>query len=138
MNAKISTYFVGVVMFTFFIVAGISMIAIFNESDSTFIDTAKYNSFNQSVNKYQDVTESLGDIQESVTGAEGGNELADLIKVAWNTLKSLPTLFSFMTSAYFGLATFFGVPLWIPSLLAGIVIIIIIFAIWSAIFQNDI
>lgn len=138
MNAKISTYLVGVVMFTFFIVGGLAMIAMFNDSDSTFIDTNKYNSFNQSVNKYQDVTESLGDIEESVTSASGGSSLSDLIQVAWNTLKSLPTLFSFMTSAYFGLADFFGVPLWIPALLGTIVVIIIIFAIWGAIFQNDI
>lgn len=138
MNEKISTYLVGVVMFTFFIMGGISMIAIFNDSDSTFIDAAKYNSFNQSVNKYQDVTDSLTDVQASITSAEGGSDISALIQVAWNTLKSLPTLFSFMASSYIGLSTFFGIPLWIPTLLAGIVIIIIVFAIWGAIFQNDI
>jgi len=144
MNKKgvsdIGNYIISIIIFTFFIVGGISMIASFSSYDNTFIgDAEKYQEFNNSFNTYDDIQDNVGDIESSIknTEADAGlfGFLNALIGSAWNTLKLTFSSFTFMTSAFLGLNTVFGIPVWIPTLIGLIITIIIAFAIYKAIFQ---
>lgn len=129
------TYIIGIVMFCFFIVGGVSILASFGVNSQQVTD------FNTTFDKMNDITQVSNDLRGSIENADTDfgafGVLNSLISSAWQSLKLLFTSLSFMGDAYAALSTFFGVPAWIPGLLGGIVVIILIFAIWSAIFQRD-
>ena len=140
MTAKISTYLIGIVIFTLLIVGGITMITMLGDSNGDIVNNPKYTEFNKTANKYEQLEDSIATIQDSIqndpdTGTLG--VLSALINTAWNTLKTLPSMFGFMVTAYAELSTFFGIPLWIPGLLSGIIVIIIVFVLYGAFLQHD-
>jgi hypothetical protein len=128
--------FFGFVIFTLFLVGGVSMMGIFNDSNSEFTSDEKFVEFNRSMNKLGDVTTSVGSLEDKI-GADPEEDrgvlgvLGTLIGGAWNAL-------SFMGDAFKGLSTTFGVPLWITNLGALLILIITIFALYSALFQREI
>ncbi len=141
-NNEISKYIIGIIIFTLFIMGGIAMIGEFGLVDPSFIADDRYTQFNDTFNKYTDVTAQADTLQEDIEGADTDwgafGVLNSLIGVAWNTVTTIFTSFSFMNDAFIGLNTIFGVPIWVSSLIIAIVIIIIVFAIISAIFQRSV
>lgn len=135
--------FFGFVIFTLFLVGGVSMMGIFNDSNSEFTSDEKFVEFNRSMNKLGDVTTSVGSLEDKI-GADPEEDrgvlgvLGTLIGGAWNALKTLVNSLSFMGDAFKGLSTTFGVPLWITNLGALLILIITIFALYSALFQREI
>lgn len=135
-------YIIGIVIFTLFIVGGISMISIFNDSDATFADDAKLEQFNESFNVLNNITDEVTDLEDSIVNADTDfgtyGVLNALISSAWQTLRLTFNSFRFMNNVFSGLSTFLGVPAWITGLIILIVTVMFAFAIYSAIFQRDI
>jgi len=135
-------YITGIIIFTLVIVSGIWMMNIFNTSDPTFADDERFTKFNDSFNTMDAITREVGDLEESVKGNEPDpglfGFLDSLISGAWNTLVLLFSSFGFMDDVFDGLTSVFGLPWFIPTLIGLLVTILLVFAIWSAIFQKEI
>lgn len=129
------SYIIGIVIFCLFIVGGVSMLGSFGAN------TQQVQEFNKTFDKMNDVQEVTSDLQGSIENADTDfgafGVLNSLISSAWQSLKLLFTSLGFMNSAFMGMVTFFGVPAWIPALFIAIIIVIVAFAIFGAIFQRD-
>jgi hypothetical protein len=134
-------YVWGIIVFTLFIVGGISMLGIYKDKDPTFATDDSYSRFNQSFNRLNDVTTAVNGLQTGITNADTDfgafGVLNALISSSWQSLKLMFTSFAIMNDAYNGLSNVFGVPAWIPGLAILSVIVLIAFAIYSAIFQRE-
>lgn len=137
---KISNYLIGIVLFCFIIVGGVSVMGILRNADSSF-GGDHYSSFNKSFNVMDDIETEVTDLQTGIESTEDQDfgtfgVLNALISKSWQSLRLFVSSFSFMNSAFSGATTVFGVPAWIPTLAGLIIAIVIIFAILSAIFQR--
>jgi len=134
-------YIFGLLIFTFFIVGGVSIISLFQDVNPDFIDQEKFTTFNDTFNVMPDLVTEVGNIQDGIENADTNfgvfGVLNSLISSAWQSLRLLFQSFSFMTTAYRGLSTLFGVPTWVPTLIGLFVTVLIAFAIFSVIFQRD-
>lgn len=139
-TADIKNYIIGIIIFTIFITGGIHLISTFAEEDDTFLDDEKYTQFNSTFNKRTELHTSIDNLEGTVVNADTDfgvfGVLNSLISTAWNSLKLIGSSFSFMTTIIGGIYTFFGIPIWVGSLILSIITIVIIFAIWEAIFQR--
>jgi len=145
MNKKgvtdIKLYIISFTLFTFMILGGLGILTLFRDADSSFInDTSRYSEFESKFNQYSRIETESGKLQASIEqlGSEDVGVfgfLNALIGSAWNTIKLTFSNFAFIGSTFLAIHTFFGIPLWIPSLIIMIFIIIIVFAFWKAIFQ---
>lgn len=135
-----STYITGIIIFTLIIVCGVWMINSMRQVDDSFIDDEKYSTFNQTFNKYSEVQQETDDLKETITDADTDfgafGVLNSLISTSWNSLKLLFTSFSFMNAVFSGLYTFFGIPAFVGNLIISLIIIVLVFAIFSAILQG--
>ena len=138
---KPSTYILAIIVFTFMILSGTALMAEFRKGDSTFMAGPDVAQFNSTFNTYNRLENSVNSIQSSVTSSQ--NEwgilgvIGALVGSAWNGLVLMFTSLSFMNSVFSGL-TNFGVPAWVGGLMGFAVIVVIAFAIWSAVFRTDI
>ena len=138
-------YLFGIIVFTFIIVGGMSIMSIFDDADSSFAsDNPKFEKFNSSFNKYNEVNEKISALQTGVESEEGSGTFGDfgvlnsLILKGWTSLSLLGSSFSFMNGVFNSLSTIFGVPVWIPSLIILVISIIVVFSIFSAVFQREV
>jgi hypothetical protein len=133
-EGNIKHYIIAIVIFTIIMVGGIISFA-------SFGTYSRATEFNKTFNKMADVQSSVGGLQDQITGGEADagafGFLNALIGGAWNALKTIFTSFDFMSAVLFGANSFFGVPTYIISLILLIISTIIIFAIYSAIFQRE-
>lgn len=134
--------FFGFIVFTLFIVAGVSMMGIFNDSDADYTSDEKFTEFNRSMNKLNEVTERVDTLSSGIEPKEQDDfsilgVLGTLIGGAWNALTVLVGGLGFMTDAFTGLTTTFGVPAWIIGLISLIITALLIFVLYSALFQRD-
>ena len=136
-------YIYGTIMFIFFIVGITALLTQINSYDSTALDDPRYQEFNNSFNKLEELNRSMSSLENSLKSEEAGDQgafgqLNALISTGWNTLKNLPTILGFAITAMYGLVTVFGIPGWIITIIGLLVSIMILFAIYSAIFQREI
>lgn len=135
-------YIMGIIIFTFFIMGGVAMLSELTDAKDTYGDSEKYLEFNQTFNKIDNVTTEINELEEGIATQEADigafGMLNSLISGAWSSLKILFRSFGFMNTAINGLNSFFGVPAWIPLLIILMVTVLIVFAIFSAIFQREI
>jgi|2_EtaG_2_1085320.scaffolds.fasta_scaffold06554_5 hypothetical protein len=136
-----SEYIIGIIIFTFFIVGGVSMMSEFSKQDATFTQDNKFTEFNKSFNVMSNVEDNVDSLQEDIENNEPEwgvfGALNALIKSSWNSLQLIFNSFSFMNSVFSGLGTVFGLPTWVGSLIILLITVMIVFAIWGAIFQRD-
>lgn len=134
-------YIMGIVIFTIFIVGGVSMMGIFAETDPTFTDSDKFTQFNDSFDVMSDVTTEVDDLESSITNADTDfgalGVLNSLISGAWQSLRLVFSSFEFMDGVWSGTNYIFGVPIWVASMITLLVTVLLVFAIWSAIFQRE-
>jgi hypothetical protein len=133
-------YVYGVIMMMFFIVGGMAMLSIMQESDASFDADSRSGEFNRTFNKLANVETEVSSIESSFQtdpewGVFGG--LNALIKGTWNTFSLMFSSWSFMDGVFQGLESFFGVPGWISSIIMLLITVTIAFAIYSLIFQKD-
>lgn len=136
-----SDYILGIILFTFIIVGGVSLIAMMQTQNANFATGKDFEDFNQSFNQLDAVTHNVQDLNRSVSNLDTNpgdfGTLNALIQSGWNTLSLLTSSLSFMNTAFTGMTKVFGVPWWIPTLISAMIIVIIIFAIFAAIFQRQ-
>jgi ABC-type phosphate transport system permease subunit len=117
------------------------MMSIYSDTDPTYIQHDKFTKFNSSFDKMENVTDSVDDIESSITNAQTDfglfGVLNSLISTSWQSLKLMFSSFAFMDSVWKGTNYIFGVPIWVASLIGLLVTVVIAFAIWSAIFQRE-
>ena len=137
-----SSYIIGIIVFTMFIMGGMAMMNEFQKKDATFVDTEKYTQFNSTFNRMNDVTTNVNTLQSGVTGVNNDygafGVLSSLIAAGWNSLILIFTSFGFMGTVFGGLSTFFGIPTWVVTLVLALISVSLVFAIFSAIFQKEI
>lgn len=135
-------YILGIVIFMFFIIGGITLINNFSNDNDDFLEADKYDKFNKTFNKLSIIDAKVDTLESGVKNANTDmglfGVLNSLINSAWNTLKLLTESLNFMDTVFEGLSTIFGVPIWVSQVIIMIVTIIIVFAIYSAIFQREI
>jgi hypothetical protein len=138
---KPSTYILAIIVFSFMILSGVSMMAEFRKADPTFMESDQLASFNTTFNTYTRLSTMVTNLQGSVTSSQTDwsivGALNALIGGAWSGLVLLFNSLGFMNAVFLGLGMF-GVPSWVGGLMSFAVIIIIAFAIWSAIFRSEI
>jgi hypothetical protein len=132
----LQNYIIGVILFVLVITSGVVMLGTFNNSDNTLDTAGEINAFNNSLNKASEVTLAVGSIQESIDSV--GNETNDalgwlnvLVGSAYNGVRAVGGSMSFMTVAMADAARIFGIPSFVVGLVSLIVVVIIVFAIWS-------
>ena len=136
-------YIIGIIMFVFIIMSGISLLSALNDTDPTYIDNTKFTEFNDTFNKYNEITTKVDDLKSGIEDAEPGQDygtlgvLSALISSGWNTLQLLFQSFGFMSDVFNGLSDVFGIPAWVPVLIISIITVILVFAIYGAIFQRE-
>lgn len=139
---KPSTYIIGILVFTMFILGGVGIIGELMQSNPAFGDSDKYTQFNKTFNVYNRVTTSVDSLKTNIEEADTDfglfGVLNALISSSWQTLRLLVSSLNFMNGVFEGLHTMFGLPTWVPSIIISIITVIIVFAIYSAIFQRDI
>jgi len=140
-DVKISHYIIGIIAFTFVILAGMSMVGELNKADSTF--SGKYESFNNTFNVYDNVTSKMEEISESLPAVDSSQfgvfgVLNALIQSSWQTLRLSIQSFGFMDSVFQGLSNEIpAVPIWVGGLIISSILVVFVFAIYGAIFQRD-
>jgi hypothetical protein len=140
-DATPRTYIYGIIAFVFIIVAGVSLVALFSANNPSMVAGDSFSSFNSSFNKLSDATTEIGSIQSSISDSDTDfgafGVLNALVSSAWQSLRLLASSLGFMSDAYGGMTTVFGVPAWIPGLIVLFVVVMLAFTIWSAIFQSE-
>lgn len=138
---KPSTYILAIIVFSFMILGGVSLMGELRKSDATFMTGDNMDRFNDTFNVYNDLSGSIDTLQSSVTSSQNDwgvlGVLNALIGGAWNGLVMLFRSMAFMNYVFAGLGLF-GVPSWVGGLMSLAVVVIIVFAIWSAIFRSEI
>ena len=140
-SLKPSTYIMAIILFTFFILGGITIMGEFRKSDATFMADENTQAFNKTFNVYTSLSTSVGGLQSSVEDA--GNDwgifgvVNALVGSAWNALRLLFSSLSFMNAVFIGLGLF-GIPSWVGGLATLTVTVIIAFAIYASIFKSDV
>lgn len=136
-EGTIRNYIIAVIIFVFFITGTVSLMGILGEHKPSYADD-RYSEFNDTFNVYQQINESVGNIQNDIQNTTTGDNFLDsLIGGSYTTLRLMFTSLGFMRIVFGGVATFFGVPVWIPTILFMIVTVVIAFAIFRAIFQRE-
>lgn len=146
MNKKGQTlprnYVYGIVIFVLVIVGGTFLITQFMQSNAGFVNDEQFSRFNSTFNKQSEAVEQIGSMRSSIENASPDfgifGVLNGLINTAWNGLKFLFTGFGFMDNIFGGLSSIFGIPPFFGDILSLLVVVLFVFAIWSAFFQKDV
>jgi len=133
-------YITGIIVFTFIIVGGVSMLSLMEGGNNNFINDPQFTQFNSTFNVQEDITTSVNNLEASVTGADLDpgpfGMLNALISSSWTSLRLMFSSYSFMGNVLFGLSIF-GIPAWIPTLIGLMITVILAFAIFGAVFQRN-
>ena len=111
--------------------------------NTSLIDAAEYEGFNNTVNEFNEYTATIEELEtktRNFTASEGGafSFLNNLINQGWQTLRLMWQSFSFIGTAINNLGTMFGVPNFAVVLLVAILIAIFVFAVLSVIFGRNV
>jgi len=139
--AEMREYLVGIVLFTFIIMGGMLVISEFRSHSASFGTEAEYQSYNYTFNTMDKVTAQVDSLKSNIEDGDTDfglfGVLDSIIGSTWQAVKLFFTSFSFMDDVFNGISTYFGVPAWIPALITTLITIMVVFAIWSLVFNRD-
>lgn len=138
------SYLIGIVVFVMLCLGGISMINFMREYNPDLLtpqELEDYGKLNNTFQKLDSINDSISSIEEDITNTENKEfgvfgVLGGLINSAWNTLRFLFPMLSFMDDIYSGFLEFLGIPSWVGSCISMLVIIIIAFFVYKSIFKT--
>jgi len=138
------SYLIGIVVFVMLCLGGISMINSmrdFNPDLLTPQELSDYEKLNKTFQKIDSINDTISGFENDITATENKEfgvfgVLGGLINSAWNTLRFLFPMLSFMGAIYSGFTEFLGLPSWVASCINMLVIIIISFFIYKSIFKT--
>jgi len=134
---------IGFIIFTLIVAGGATMLSELAQTKPTFTDDDAFRDFNQSFHKL-DVLRENTEALESNASATANEQSGDfgfldaLVGKSWNTLTQLGNSIGFIKDSLDGTSKIFGIPSWIPALIGLIITVVLVFAIFSAIFQRDV
>jgi hypothetical protein len=130
----------GFIIFTMVILGGIGFMSGFAVHSPTFINNDKFKSFNDTFNQYGALEGNVSNMKDNLANSRANTGvfgmLDGLINVAWNSLKTIFTTFSFITTAFTGISSVFGLPVWVGALVTTMAVVMIVFSLYSLIFQG--
>jgi hypothetical protein len=130
----------GFIIFTLLIMGGITIMSELANKNADFVNNEKFASFNRTFNRYNELIASGEELKASVEDSQPEKSLFgvldSLINAAWGSIKSFFSTFSFMSDAFGGLTSVFGVPYWVSALITTLIIVMFAFSIYSLIFQG--
>jgi len=139
---EIKKLWVSIIIFGMFIAGGLFVIQQFQADDPTYghDDTlGQSQMFQRSFDKLDVINEQVSILNSSSSEAPGQTPdlgfLDNLVMKSWNTLTSMYNSISFMYTAISDTSAVFNIPMWFTGGLISIIIILIVFAIYKAIFQ---
>ena len=134
-------YIFGVIAMMLFITGGVFIMSAFKDTNAAFDSENRLDEFNRTFNKLDDLNARINQSAEDITTAEPDlgvlGVLNSLIQTGWLTLKTIITSFTFMSDVYGGLTALFGIPAWIPLIIGLFITTMLVFAIFSMVFQKD-
>jgi len=137
-DTNIRHYIFGIILFTFFIVGGVSVIVNLAVSNPSMVSDDRFVQFNNSFNKMDLVESRVNAIETNVNSTTAGeNPLNNLITGAWQTLRLIGSSFSFMDDVFVATYTLFGIPRWIGNIVMMLITVLFAFVIYGLIFQRD-
>jgi hypothetical protein len=136
-------YVIGVIIFTMIVGCCAAIIAEFkSESPTLGDDSVEFENFNTTFYKYDQVSSTVGDWQSNMENVSQDNSALgvwdSLISGGWSILSLLGQSFSFMSGVFTGFAAVLGVPPFVAALAYLLIIVVIIFSVYSAVFRKDI
>jgi hypothetical protein len=135
----------GLIIFTLFITGIVTFLGDLGNNmpqNTEFLDTNTFNSFNNSANRITDIQREVGELRGGVENADTDfglfGVLNSLISSSWQTLRLLLDSFDFVGEILTNTSNVFGIPTWVASMVILLITVVIIFGIFSAIFQREI
>jgi hypothetical protein len=139
--ADMKDYLVGIVLFTFVIMGGMLVISEFNSKSPVFASDEDIIKYNSTFNTFDKITTQVDSLKGNIEDADNDfgffGVLNSIIGSTWQAVKLFFYSFSFMDDIFYGMSTYFGVPTWVPTLIITLITIMIVFAIWSLVFNRD-
>lgn len=146
---KISDLLVSFLLFTIGALLVITlMITISSDAGDLVGDDGDFRNLSSSFNRSADIISTVNNLQADLSQAQEGDFLGSfgvlggLINVVWQSIKALPNLIletgGFMIDILSAFAFYLKLPTWIVGLVGAILTVIVIFAIFSAVFQREI
>ena len=136
-------YLLGAIMFMLIITGGIYMLhdARVNVlgDDGYEMDSGDFmNNYTSTFDKFDALNESMTGLQRSISQPNPGlfGWLDALAGSAYYTMATLFTNFSIIFGVFGSFSTFFHVPVWVGATMIMMVIVVVVFAIFGAIFRT--
>lgn len=134
-------YLYASIMFVFFMVSGLVVIAEFNNDYPEFTNNEQYKEFNDSVYKMNEIENQVNRLESQIRTSEPDpgvfGVLNSLIQSSWQVLKLLFQSFSFIVTAFQEMSAVFGIPVWIAGTLTLLLVVVVTLGILSVIFQKE-
>lgn len=137
---EIKDYVVGIILFMIVVVSVIYISQTFVDNDENgYMSQDQLDKFDSLFNKSSDVIEQTNSLKSNVESSNNTDfgtfgVLNALAGSSWQAIKVTTTSWSFMEKILFGLSDMFLIPRWLMSFIYSIILIIIIFSIYDAIF----
>jgi len=132
-------YFAGIIV-VIVIMAGVALINEIAVDKPDYLGDEGITYFNNTLNNYAELEASSAEFQSTITNAPDPSLfgwLDALVGGVWNGLTNLFSTLNFLISFVLGVPTYFGLPSWLASLTVIMITGVILFTIFSAIFQKD-
>jgi hypothetical protein len=133
----VKSYMIGVILFILVIASGVFILGSFYSEDSSIDMVGQVSQFNSSLNLASNMTTAAQGVSDSIEKAGNSSSplgwLDVLVGSTFTGLKAISGTMSFMNVAAAQSSSMFGIPSFVYPLLVLIILLIIAFAIWSAI-----
>jgi len=135
-------YLFGVIILMFFVIGGVGIMSEYMAYDNGFDTRNSTTEFNRTFNKIANVEDSIDSLENQIRNDEDADfgffgVLNSLINSAWTALRLMFQSFTFMDAVFEGMTAFFGIPSWIPLIIGLLITVVLVFGIYSLIFQKD-
>jgi hypothetical protein len=142
MASQLQSYVIGTIIIGVLITCGVVFIASFRSVDPTYgTSDANFDQFNRTFNKLDRAMNATKGLENTITNSENDygplGAVGSLFATGWNALKGIFSSFSFIGEILIGVSSFFGIPTFITGAIISIISIVIVFAIFSAIFSKE-
>lgn len=151
-ESSIKTYLIGTVIFTMLVLFVFGAISLVNNntqvgdgssSVTQFVQDDTLTNFNRTFNKADELEPKIQNLSNSVSNLKPDNLFdaitlpAAFISTAWEVMKLVIDMFSFMNSALEGVGAILGLPSWVGLMLVLIVVIFLVMGVLALIFGRE-
>lgn len=136
----IKGYMIGIILMIVIVTSGVIVMTSFSSKDSSIDNTNQVGYFNSTLNKANNITNSVEELQgsvEDITAEKVGvlGWINALVGSVFGGIKTLLITLGFMNTAATESANMFSIPPSIVALLVLITVLIVLFALYEAIMR---